>query len=175
MSGGADVGLTLLLAGATVATAPGLASLMQMSPDPADRWLQWAAGVMVLWMVGGAVMCVIGLFGAIQLSGSGIGVGALVWIGLWGAATAIVAGVARNKLVEDPAVGRMIAVIFAAVSVLIYVVSLAAIDADLTEPATLLVGLTVPVVIVLMLVVPGSVNRRYGNLLPASTSGRVVD
>ncbi|QDO88335.1 hypothetical protein FNH13_08260 [Ornithinimicrobium ciconiae] len=175
VSGGADVGLTLLLAGATVATAPGLASLMQMSPDPADRWLQWAAGVMVLWMVGGAVMCVIGLFGAIQLSGSGIGVGALVWIGLWGAATAIVAGVARNKLVEDPAVGRMIAVIFAAVSVLIYVVSLAAIDADLTEPATLLVGLTVPVVIVLMLAVPGSVNRRYGNLLPTSTSGRVVD
>lgn len=175
LSEGADPGLTLMLAGATTAVAPGVATLMQMSPDPADRWLHWAAGVMVLWMVGGAVMCLIGLLGAIRLADVGVGVGALVWIGLWGGVTAIAAGTARNKLVADPATGRKVAVIFAAVSVLIYLVSLAAVDADLTDPAVLLAGLTVPVVIVLMLAVPRSVNQRYGSLLPASGSGPVVD
>lgn len=175
LSEGADPGLTLMLAGATAAVAPGVATLMQLSSDPADRWLQWAAGVMVLWVVGGAVMCLIGLLGAIRLADVGVGVGALVWIGLWGAATAVVAGAARNKLVGDPATGRKVAVILAVASVVTYLVSLAVLDADLSDPAILLAGLTVPVIIVLMLAVPRSVNQRYGRLLPASSSGPVVD
>ena len=175
LTSGADPGLALMAGAATAAVAPGMAAVMSVSQDPAARWLQWAAGVMVLWMVGGAVMGLIGLLSAVRLAGSGIGVGELVLITLWGAATAIVAGIARARLLDEPAKGRKVAVVLAGVSAVLYLVSLAALDADLTDPAILMSGFTVPVVVILMLVVPSSVNQRYGSLLPASSSGPLVD
>lgn len=165
LDAGADVGLSLILVGATAGLAPGMAKLMKMSSDPAERWLQWVAGVMVLWIVAGAVTGLIGLLGAVMAADRGVSAGGLVWVMIWGTASAVVAGVARKQLMEDPAKGRKIAVIFAGASILLYIISLAAVEVDLSDPAALMTGAAVPVVVILMMTMPRSVNERYGSLV----------
>ena len=170
----ADVGLMLFMVAAAAATAPGVAELMALSSDPAERWLQWVAGIMVLWIVAGAVTGLLGLLGAISVSDLGVSPTSFIWVTIWGTASAIAAGVARKLLVEDPARGRKIAAGFAVASMVLWVVSLAAADVELADPATLLTGLAVSAVVLLMLTLPRSVNQRFGSLVQSS-GGPTVD
>lgn len=169
LTGGYVVGLVFILGGATAAAAPGVASLMRMPADPAQRWLTWAAGVMVLWITASAVMTLLGLLGLIASAQYGGGSGEMVWLTVWGLASTAVAVLARKQLLEEPTKGRRLTVILAGAAIVLFVISLAATDIG-TDATTLLSGLAVPVSLVLMLTVPPSVNRRFGSVFATGSA-----